>query len=239
MLSNCGVREDSWESLGQQRDKSVNPKGNQPWIFTRRTDAEAEAPILWPPDVKSWVIGKDPDVEKIEDKRRREWQRMRWWDTISDSMNLSILQERVEDSGAWHAIVCEVTKSWTQLSDWTSTTSRIWRWFECVCVCSHKGSSTWSFLVSNANICSQNILKQWIGQNSHSVLSLTETQFFMLFPHFSTPRVDHSEGIWRMLMPEYWSVGWRRGEWECGVMMRWTQAVKSRRTALNPGSLSF
>ena len=44
--------------------KSVNPKGNQPWIFIGRTDGEAEAPILWPPDVKSWLIGKDPDAGK-------------------------------------------------------------------------------------------------------------------------------------------------------------------------------
>ena len=44
--------------------KPVNPKGNQPWIFIRRTDAEAEAPILWPPDTKNWLIGKDPDVVK-------------------------------------------------------------------------------------------------------------------------------------------------------------------------------
>ena len=49
---------DCWEI------KPVNPKGNQAWIFTRRTDAEAEAPILWPPDVKNWVIGKDPDAGK-------------------------------------------------------------------------------------------------------------------------------------------------------------------------------
>ena len=44
--------------------KPVNPKGNQPWIFIRRTDAEAEAPVFWPPDVKSWLTGKDPDAEK-------------------------------------------------------------------------------------------------------------------------------------------------------------------------------
>ena len=64
MLSNCGV-EDSWESLGLQGDQ-VSPKGNQPWIFIGRNDAdaEAEAPILWPSDVKSWLIGKDPDAGK-------------------------------------------------------------------------------------------------------------------------------------------------------------------------------
>ena len=44
--------------------KPINPKGNQPWIFIRRTDAEAEAPILWPPDVKSQLTGKDPDAGK-------------------------------------------------------------------------------------------------------------------------------------------------------------------------------
>ena len=55
MLLSCDVGGDSWESLGQQGDKPVNPKGNQSWIFIGRTDAELEAPILWPPDVKSWL----------------------------------------------------------------------------------------------------------------------------------------------------------------------------------------
>ena len=64
MFSNCGTGEDSWESLGQQGDQTWNPKGNQPWIFTERTDAEAEAPILWPPDAKSRLTGKDSDAEK-------------------------------------------------------------------------------------------------------------------------------------------------------------------------------
>ena len=50
--------------LDSKEIKAVNPKGNQPWIFIGRTDAEAEAPILWPPDGKNWLIGKDPDAEK-------------------------------------------------------------------------------------------------------------------------------------------------------------------------------
>ena len=58
----CG--EDSWESLGQQEMKPVNPKGNQPWMFTGRTDAKAEAPILWPPDANSRFTGNDPDAGK-------------------------------------------------------------------------------------------------------------------------------------------------------------------------------
>ena len=58
--------------------KPVNPKGNQSWIFSGRTDAEAEAPILWPPNVKCWLIRKDPDAGKSEGRRRRERQRIRW-----------------------------------------------------------------------------------------------------------------------------------------------------------------
>ena len=63
MLFNCGVGEDSWESFGLQADPT-SPLGDQSWIFIGRTDAEAEAPILWPPDVKNWLIGKDPDAGK-------------------------------------------------------------------------------------------------------------------------------------------------------------------------------
>ena len=59
----CGVIEDSWESFGLQGDP-VHPKGDESWIFTGRTDAEAETPILWPPDAKSWLIWKDPDAGK-------------------------------------------------------------------------------------------------------------------------------------------------------------------------------
>ena len=58
--------------------KPVNQKGNQPWIFIGRTDTEVEAPILWSPDVKSWLIEKTLMLGKIEDKRRRGQQRMRW-----------------------------------------------------------------------------------------------------------------------------------------------------------------
>ena len=62
MLSNCGAGEDSWETLDSKEIKAVNPKGNQSWILIAKTDAEAETPILWPPDAKSRLIGKDPDA---------------------------------------------------------------------------------------------------------------------------------------------------------------------------------
>ena len=77
--------------------KPVNPKENQPWIFIGRTDAEAEAPKLWPPDVKSQLTGKTLMLGKTKSRRRRGWQRVRWLDSITDSvaMSLSKLQEIV------------------------------------------------------------------------------------------------------------------------------------------------
>ena len=99
--------------------KSVYPKGNQYWIFIGRTDPETEAPILWPPDAISQLIRKDPDTGKIESRRRRGRQRMRWWDSITDSLDMSLskLWEMVKDRAAWRATVHGVTKSRTWLSE--------------------------------------------------------------------------------------------------------------------------
>ena len=77
MLLNCGVGKDSWESLGCKEIKPVHPKGNQSWVFIGKTDAEAEAPILWPPDAKSWLIWKDPDAGK---DRGQEEMGTKGWD---------------------------------------------------------------------------------------------------------------------------------------------------------------
>ena len=116
MLSNCGAGEDSWESLGCKEIKPVNPKGNQPWIFIRRTNAEAEAPKLWLPDAKSQLIGKDPDAGK-------DWKQEKKGMTENEMVGcLSKVQETVKDREAWHAAVHGVAKSQTWLRGWTTTT---------------------------------------------------------------------------------------------------------------------
>ena len=101
--------------------KAANLKGNQPWMFIGWTDVEAETPILWPPDANSWLFWKNLMLGKIEGRRRRERQRMRWMDGIADSMDMGLggLQQLVMDREAWRAVVHWVAKSWTWLSDWT------------------------------------------------------------------------------------------------------------------------
>ena len=106
------VLEKTLESSLDCKIKPVHPKGNQLWLFIGRTDAGAEAPILWPPDVKSWLMGKDPDAGKDWRWRRRGRQRIRWLDGITGSMEVSLskLQEMVKNREVWCSIVHAATK---------------------------------------------------------------------------------------------------------------------------------
>ena len=120
------VLEKTLESpLDSKAIKTANPKGNQYWIFTGRTDSEAEAQyfghLMWRTDSleKTLMLGKS------EGRGKRRWQRMKWLDGITDSMNMSMsnLQEIVKDREGWCATVHGVTKNQILFSDWITTTT--------------------------------------------------------------------------------------------------------------------
>ena len=145
----------------------VHPKGDQSWIFIGRTDAEAETPILWPPDGKNWLIGKDPDAGKIEGGRRGQ-QRMRLLDGIIDLMDMSLskLQELVMDMEVWCAAVHRVAKNRTQPSNWTEL--RDYR----------LPLRAWEKLFLQLYVCRWKLWKLW-GETKGKIFPLSSTFFPM------------------------------------------------------------
>ena len=127
MLLNCGVGEDSWESLGWQGDQISQSKKKSTLKIHQKNDAEA--PILWPPDVKNWLILKDPDSGKDwrqEEKGTTEDKRVGWHHWLNGPELEQALEDQVKDREAWCAAVHGVAKTGTWLSDWTTTAAHIY-----------------------------------------------------------------------------------------------------------------
>ena len=122
MLLNCCAEEDSWESLGWQGDQTSHPKGNQYWIFIGKTDAEAEAPIFWPPDVKSQLIGKDPDAGKDwrqEEKGITEDEMVGW----HHQLNGHEFEQALGDGEGQGGLACPWGRKESDTTEWLNNNS--------------------------------------------------------------------------------------------------------------------
>ena len=131
----CGVGEDSWGPLDCKEIKPVNPKRNQYWILIGRTDSEAEAPILWPPDAKNWLIWKDPDAGKDwrqEEKGTRENELVAWHHWLNghefeQALEIGDGQGSLECCSPWGCKESDRTEwlKWTELIEYNSTGIRV------------------------------------------------------------------------------------------------------------------
>ena len=126
MLLNCGVGEDSWESpLDCKQIQPVHPKGNQSWVFIGRTDIEAETPISWFPDPKTWLFWKDPDAGKDwrqEEKGPTEDKMVGWHHRHNGhefgwALGVGVRQGGLACCGSWGRKELAITE-WLNRTDW-------------------------------------------------------------------------------------------------------------------------
>ena len=121
------VLEKTLESLlGCKEIQPVHPKGDQYWVFIGRTDIEAETPVLWPPDRKSWLTGKDPDVGKdsAQEEKGMTEDEMIWWHHQLNGHEFGKTPGVGDGQEAWRAAIHGVPKSRTRLRDWTELKSQ-------------------------------------------------------------------------------------------------------------------